>query len=64
VCGVGRAGRAESSNSARRGAMWSQGVCFQIRRKGGGFKSGVESTIERAVLSEPVGGREGFNEEN
>jgi len=43
--------------------MWSQSVYFQFRPLGGGVKSGVDSTIERAVWSEPAGRSEGFQEE-
>ena len=48
---------------ASRGEMWSQSVYFQFRPLGGGFRSGVERMIVRAVWSEPVGGREAFQEE-
>ena len=63
MCGVGRAVGAASSISARRGEMWSQSLYFQFRPLGGDFKSGVESRIERAMWSDPVGGSEGFQEE-
>jgi len=63
VCGVGRAEGAVSTISARRGEMWSQSVHFEFSPWGGDFKSGVESTIERAVWSDPVHGSEGFQEE-
>jgi len=63
LCGVVRAGGVASSNPARRGEMWSRSVYFQFRPLGGGFRSGVESTIERAMWSERVGGSEGFQEE-
>ena len=49
VCGVGRAGGAVSDKSASRGETWSQSVYLQFRPLGGGFKSGVERTIVRAV---------------
>jgi len=61
--GVGRAGGAASVRLVSKGEMWSQSVSFQLRPLGGGFRSGVERTIERAVWSKPVGGREGFQEE-
>ena len=61
--GVGRAGGAASIRSARRGEMRSQSVLFQFRPLWGGFRSGVEKTIDRAKWSEPVGRREGFQEE-
>ena len=47
--GVGRAGRAVSVRSLSRGEMRSQSVSFQLRPLGGGFRSGVERMIERAV---------------
>jgi len=47
--GVGRGGGAASVTSASRGEMWSQSVNFQFRPLGGGFRSGVERMIERAV---------------
>jgi len=49
VCGVGRAGGALSDKSASRDEMWSQSVYFKFRPLGGGFRSGVERMIVRAV---------------
>jgi len=63
VCEVGRTGGAARVILARRGEMLSQSVYLDLRPLGGGFRSGVESIIERAVWSEPVGGSEGFQEE-
>jgi len=49
VCGVGRAGGAVRVISARREEMRSQPVYLQLRRLGGGLRSWVKSTIERAI---------------
>jgi len=38
-------------------------VYFQFRQLCGGFRSGVERIIVRAVRFKPVGGREGFQDE-